>query len=64
MSNGVKHPQPYFSWSKDKRTHRIYPGEGCLEPARMVSDTYRKILEIVEGMTLLNMVLLKNDALG
>lgn len=63
-SNGVNHPQPYLCLTKDKRTHLIYLGEGRKEPARMMSDNYKKMLKIVEGMTLLNMVLLKNDALG
>lgn len=64
VSNGVKHPQPYFSLNKDKRTHLIYLGEGRLEQARTRSDNYKKLLEIVEEMTVLNMALLKNDALG
>lgn len=63
VSNGVKHPQPYFSLNKDKRTHLIYLGEGRLELARTRSDNYKKLLEIVEEMTVLNMALLKNDAL-
>lgn len=64
VSNGVKHPQPYFSLNKDKRTHLIYLGEGRLEQARTMSDNYKELLEIVEEMTTLNMALLKNDALG
>lgn len=64
VSNGAKHPQPYFSLNKDKRTHLIYLGEGRLEQARTRSDNYKKLLEIVEEMTTLNMALLKNDALG
>ncbi|HLP40853.1 MAG TPA: hypothetical protein VK465_05045 [Fibrobacteria bacterium] len=64
VSNVANHPQPYLCLTKDKRTHLIYLGEGRTEPARMMSDNYRKILEIVEGITLLNMVLLKNDVLG
>ena len=50
--------------NKDKRTHLIYLGEGRLELARTRSDNYKKLLEIVEEMTLLNMALLKNDAPG
>ena len=64
VSNGAKHPQPYFSLNKDKRTHLIYLGEGRLEQAKARSANYQKLLEIVEEMTLLNMALLKNDALG
>ncbi len=64
VSNGAKHQQPYFSLNKDKRTHLIYLGEGRLELARTRSDNYKKLLEIVEEMTVLNMALLKNDALA
>ncbi len=64
VSNGAKHQQPYFSLNKDKRTHLIYLGEGRLELAKTRSDNYKKLVEIVEEMTLLNMALLKNDALA
>lgn len=64
VTNGVKHPQAYFSLNKDKRTHLIYLGEGRLEQARTLSENYKRLLEIVEEMTTLNMGLLKNDAIG
>ena len=62
VTNGVKHPQAYFSLNKDKRTHLIYLGEGRLEKARALSENYKRLLEIVEEMTILNMGLLKNNA--
>lgn len=64
VTNGAKHPQAYFSLNKDKRTHLIYLGEGRLEQARTLSENYKRLLEIVEEMTTLNMGLLKNDAIG
>ena len=64
VSNGVKHKQPYFSLNKDKRTHLIYLGEGRLAQAEEMSANYKKLLEIVEEMTTLNMALLKNQELA
>ena len=64
VTNGVKHPQAYFSLNKDKRTHLIYLGEGRLEQARTLSENYKKLLEIIEEMTSINMGLLKNAAIG
>ena len=64
VSNGVKHKQPYFSLNKDKRTHLIYLGEGRLAEAEEMSANYKKLLEIVEEMTTLNMALLKNQELA
>jgi len=64
VTNGAKHPQSYFSLNKDKRTYLIYLGEGRLEKAKLLSTNYKRLLEIVEEMTILNMNLLKNDAIG
>lgn len=62
VSNGARHRQPYFSLNKDGKTHLIYLGEDRLPAARSMSDNYRRLLEIVEEMTLINMKLLKNDS--
>jgi len=62
VTNGKKHPQPYFSLNKDRRTHLIYLGELRLQAAKKLSANYVKAIEIIEEMTLINMVLLKNDA--
>lgn len=64
VTNGVRHSQPYFSLTKDKRTHLMYLGEGRLEKAKTLSANYGKLQEIVEEMTTLNMALLKNNALN
>jgi hypothetical protein len=60
VTNGVKHRQAYFSLNKDKKTHLIYLGEGRLPLATKMSENYKRLLEIVEEMTVLNMALLKN----
>jgi hypothetical protein len=59
---GTRNKQPYFSLNKDKKTHLIYLGKKREPRAREFSDNYKKLLEIVEEMTILNMQLLKDDA--
>lgn len=61
VTNGVKHRQAYFSLNKDKKTHLIYLGEGRLPLATQMSENYKKLLEIIEEMTTLNMAILKNQ---
>jgi len=63
VTNGQKHRQPYFSLNKDKKTHLIYLGESRLSTAKKLSDNYKKLLQISEEMTIINMALLKNDAI-
>jgi hypothetical protein len=63
VTNGKKHPQPYFSLNKDGKTRLIYLGEHRLKKAERLSMNYRKLIEITEEMTVINMDLLKNDAL-
>ena len=60
---GTRNKQPYFSLNKDKKTRLIYLGIKREAQARRLSSTYRKLLDIIEEMTILNMELLKNDAL-
>ena len=59
---GTRNKQPYFSLNKDKKTHLIYLGKKREPKAREFSDNYKKLLEIVEEMTILNMKLLKENA--
>ena len=59
---GTRNKQNYFSLNKDKKTHLIYLGKKRLEHASEYSANYKKLLEIVEEMTILNMKLLKEDA--
>jgi len=59
---GTRNKQPYFSLNKDKKTHLIYLGKKRVERATEYSANYKKLLDIVEEMTILNMKLLKENA--
>ena len=63
VTNGKNHPQPYFSLNKNKKTRLMYLGEGRVEQAKMMVENYRRMTEITEEMTEINMLLLKNNAL-
>ena len=60
---GTRNKQFYFSVNKDKKTRLIYLGNRREPLARKLSNNYRQLLALVEEMTVLNMALLKNDAL-
>jgi hypothetical protein len=60
---GTRNKQPYFSLNKDKKTRLIYLGKKREAQARRLSAAYKKLIDIVEKMTILNMELLKNDAI-
>jgi hypothetical protein len=59
---GTRNKQPYFSLNKDKRTRLIYLGQKRVALARQYSNNYKRLLAIVEEMTILNMELIKRDA--
>jgi len=59
---GTRNKQPYFSLNKNKKTHLIYLGKKRENKAREYSENYKKLLEIVEEMTIINMALLKENA--
>jgi len=59
---GTRNKQPYFSLNKDRKTRLIYLGRDREAKAREYSDNYRRLLAIVDEMTLLNMALLKERA--
>jgi len=59
---GTRNKQPYFSLNKDKRTRLIYLGQKRVALARLCSKNYKRLLAIVEEMTILNMELIKRDA--
>ena len=63
VTNGQRHPQPYFSLNKDGRTQLIYLGATREPMAKKLTSNYRRMIAITEEMTVLNMALLKNDAL-
>jgi len=59
---GSRNKQSYFSLNKDKKTYLIYLGKTREVRAREYSENYKKLLEIIEEMTILNMTLLKENA--
>ena len=59
---GTRNKQPYFSLNKDKKTKLIYLGKKRETRAKEYSANYKRLLEIVEEMTILNMELLRADA--
>ena len=44
----------YFSLNKNKKTRLIYLGKKREDKAREYSQNYKKLLEIVEKMTIIN----------
>ena len=56
---GTRNKQPYFSLNKDKKTRLIYLGRNREAQAREYSANYKRVREIVDEMTELNMMLLK-----
>ncbi len=58
---GTRNKQPYFSLNKDKKTRIIYLGKKRVDKALEYADNYKRLQEIVEEMTQLNMALLKRS---
>lgn len=58
---GNKKKYSHFSLNKDKKTHLIYLGKQREDKAKEYSDNYKKLLDIIEEMTILNMTLLKEN---
>jgi len=50
-----------FSLNKNKKTQMIYLGAKREAKARECSENYKKMRDIVEEMTEINMILIKND---
>ena len=61
---GTRNKQFYFSLNKDGKTRLIYLGNKRVDLAREYSENYKRLLEIIEEMTMLNMKLIKEDAVG
>jgi len=59
---GTRNKQPHFSLNKNKKTHLIYLGKKREGKAREYSQNHKKLLGIIEEMTLINMELLKENA--
>lgn len=58
---GTRNKQSYFSLNKNKKTQLIYLGKKRQDRARQYSDNYKRLQEIIEEMTQLNMALLKEN---
>ena len=58
---GNQRKYSHFSLNKDKKTHLIYLGKKREAQAREYSDNYKKLLDSIEEMTILNMALLKEN---
>lgn len=56
---GTKNKQYYFSLNKDKKTKLIYLGDKRVARAQSYSNNYKKLLRIVDEITILNMEMLK-----
>jgi len=58
---GTRNKQPYFSLHKEGKTNLIYLGKKRRERAEEYSANYKKMRDIAEEMTILNMKLLKEE---
>ena len=56
---GTRYKQPYVSLTKNNKTRLVYLGKRREAQAREYSANYKKLREIMEEMTELNMMLLK-----
>ena len=59
---GKKNKQPYFSVGIQKKTRVIYLGDKRAEKANEFVENYKKLLKIVDEMTLLHMELFKLES--
>ena len=59
---GTRNKQPYFSVNQNGRTRLIYLGKQREKVARTYAANHKKLLQLVDKITTLNMTLLKNDA--
>lgn len=58
-AQGEKHVQYYFSLSKDRKTKLIFLGNDRVAKANQYAANYRKLLELIEEMTSINIELVK-----
>lgn len=56
---GKRHKQPYFSVSVKGKTKVIYLGSNRSKKAELYASNYRRLMELVEEITILNMEILK-----
>ncbi len=58
---GKKNKQPYFSVSMKGKTKLIYLGNNRAKIARKYVENYKRMLEIIDEMTKINMEILKRE---
>jgi hypothetical protein len=56
---GNKNKQPHFSLNKSNKTNLLYLGKSRESAAKKCSANYKKMMLLVDEMTLINMELLK-----
>jgi len=61
-TRGQKHRKYYYSLSRKGKTKIIYLGKSREPLARQYSENYKTLLEIIDEMTIINMELLKANA--
>lgn len=57
---GTKNKQPYFSLSLKGKTKVIYLGDKRAKIAKKYVENYKKSIELIDQMTLIQMEILKN----
>ncbi len=62
-AQGEKHKKIHFSVSMKGKTKMMYLGKGREPIARQYSESYKKLLEIIDEITVINMELLRAGAL-
>lgn len=60
---GTVHKKYYFSVSMKGKTQIIYLGKNRLKYAEKYSENYKKLIDIIEEMTIINMELMKEKGL-
>ncbi len=61
---GTRHKQPYFSVSIKGKTQLIYLGNDRADIAKRYVAKYKRLMKLVDEMTLLQMRLLKAQGTG
>lgn len=61
-ASGHKHKKLYYSMSRKGKTTLVYLGKSRAPLARQYANNYKRLLEIVEEMTTINMQLLRAGA--
>lgn len=58
-ARGEKHQQYYFSLTIDRKTKLIFLGKKRLDIAQKYVDNYKRLTEIIDQMTIVNMEMLR-----